>query len=274
MGNTVGSLQTFNYSFQCKVKNMICLFKKKKKNIIPTTLIMNLALHNMTIKSTINQGDALPSEGGSFSQIEYGVVVGTLFGDGCLVKRGNSIRLKIDHSIKQSSFVWWKHRALSRLCTTTQPPKVTTDKKGFQNLEFYTTSGTYLKPFQDAFYKLEANGRYKKLLTRELLEGLPLNPYILAVLFMDDGSVRNDCFSAKLAFHGFTKEEQELFVSIYLKRWGIKGTVASHTLKSGLHYINLSAATFGKFIQIIEPIVREIPEMEYKLNELRKPRND
>lgn len=100
-----------------------------------------------------------------------------------------------------------------------------------------------------------------------------MNPYVLAVLFMDDGSKRNDVYSGKLALQGFSKEEQELLIP-YFDKWGVKVTVAKHTVESGQHYINISAKTFGRFIEIIEPIVKEIPEMEYKLNEARKPRND
>ncbi len=205
--------------------------------------------------------------------IESAIIYGTLLGDGTIVKRGNSYRLKIDHGIDQKDYVQWKHQKLQRLCQTTQPPKITKDKRGFEGVEFYTTSGLYLKPYHDLFYKKAASGRYEKRITQELIDSLPMNPYVLAAVFMDDGSVRNDCYAGKLAFQGYPREDIELFVQ-YLNKWGIQASIARHTVKSGQYYLNLNAATFGNLVKIIEPIVREIPSLQYKLNENLKPRND
>lgn len=42
------------------------------------------------------------------------------------------------------------------------------------------------------------------------------------------------------------------------------------------YYVSLPAKsqTFAKLVDLIEPYVREIPDMVYKLNEMRQPRND
>ena len=62
----------------------------------------------------------------------------------------------------------------------------------------------------------------------------------------------------------------------YLKKWGIEGNVVFHKESEDQYYIGLPARdeTFGTLVKIIEPIVNQIPDMIYKLNDQCKPRND
>ena len=195
---------------------------------------------------------------------ERALIMGTLLGDAHLQKRGGSYRLKVTHGIKQKEYVKWKHSKLIRFCTTTQGPAVKVDNKGFETVTFYTSSGMWLKDIHELFYK-SVNGRSVKTITQELINNLPMHPMVLASFFMDDGSVRNDCYAGKLATQGFTKEESKLFCQ-YLNKWGIQGNVVAHSVSKNQYYIGLPVSTFGKLVQTIESIVKEIPTMEYKLN--------
>lgn len=207
--------------------------------------------------------------------------MGTLLGDAHLQKRGNSYRLKIAHSMAQEGFVRWKHRKLQELCYTTNPPKRTIDKKGREGLEFYTSSGLYLAKYHELFYKeefLKGSDKtvYVKRVTKKLFDNLPTHPLVLATFFMDDGSVRDDCYAGKIATQGYPLEDCVLLTE-YLDKCGVTGSkVVRHTVKSEQYYISLPAktGTFGKLIAFIEPVVKEVPGMNYKLNETRKPRND
>lgn len=60
------------------------------------------------------QGNPVGSRG-AISRRCSDVVIGTLLGDGCLERNGVNVRLRIDHSVKQSSLVWWKFRELAEL---------------------------------------------------------------------------------------------------------------------------------------------------------------
>ena len=77
----------------------------------------------------------------------------------------------------------------------------------------------YLKQIYDVFYKKTtlSDGTVKdiKTITPELLDFLPVDPMVLAVLFMDDGSARNDCYAGRIALHGFSYDEQLLFHDYY-----------------------------------------------------------
>ena len=213
---------------------------------------------------------------------ESALIMGTLLGDAHIQKRGaNSYRLKIDHSVDQADLVKWKYSKLQRLCQTTQPPKETIDTKGFKGLEFYTSSGVYLLKFHELFYEpRKAKGSdktvYVKRVTKKLVDNLPNHPLVLATFFMDDGSVRNDCYAGKIATQGFPLEDCH-FLTEFLDKCGVKGSqIVPHTKKGGQYYLSLPArsGTFGKLVEYVEPIVREVPGMIYKLNEGWKPRND
>jgi hypothetical protein len=216
---------------------------------------------------------------------ERAILIGTLLGDAHIQKRGNSYRLKISHSINQKEYVHWKYAKLRRLCKTTQPPKTETIKSGFEVVTFYTSSGLWLKELHELFYvrkKQEIRegeggeeGGYVKIVSPDLQKCLSTLPPALwlTLFYLDDGSVRNDCYSGKLSTQGFTLEENH-FLRQILATLGIEASVAIHSKKKNQYYLNLRAITFGTLIKYIEPVVREIPVMIYKLNELRKPRND
>lgn len=204
---------------------------------------------------------------------EKALIMGTLLGDAHLQKRKNSYRLKIEHSMAQKEYVLWKYKELARLCQTTQPPKEVTSKRGHTTVVFYTSSGSYLEEIHSLFYK-PVGDRFNKTITPELIAALPMNPLVLVAWFLDDGSVRDDAYSGKMATQGFTKTES-LLLKGYLQQWGIDSQVVAHSVANNQYYISLPARTFSKLIDKIEPIVSsEISSMDYKLNKARKPRND
>lgn len=211
-----------------------------------------------------------------FTEKEKSVLTGSLLGDGLLQKRGvHSFRYRVSQSIKEEDYVNWKYDQLKRLCTTTQPPKKVTDKKGFVTVGFYTSSGDYLKDYFSLFYKELPGGlgkggsSYVKKITPELIDQLPMQPEVLAVWFMDSGSVRNDCYAGSLATQCFSLEENHLLQK-YLKKWDIDSNISRHIKTTDQYYLYIPSRSFPKLIELIEPIINEIPSMKYKLNEDRR----
>ena len=208
----------------------------------------------------------------NFSDTENAILMGSLLGDSTLQKRGlNSYRYRVCHGISQKQYVMWKYKNLINICKTTQSPKEIINSKGDITYEFYSSSGVYLKGLFDLYYKPDPlnSERYIKTITQELIDKLPLNPIILAVLFMDDGSVRNDCYSGKIATQCFSLGENNLLKD-YLRKWDVDVNIVKHTKVSGQYYISIPVKSFSRLVEIIEPIVKQIPEMVYKLNEDNK----
>lgn len=208
------------------------------------------------------------------TDVQKAIVSGSLLGDATLVKRINSYRIRFLHCEAQKCYVYWKHEKLKSLCLTTQPPRLVMHKKKYSQYEFYTSSGLHLKPFHDAFFKPQVdesgNVKYVRSITEDTLNFLPKSPLVLAVLFLDDGSVRNDAYSGKIATQCFT-EEEHLLLQAYLKDvYGLNTVINKHKHQK---YLAVNAADFGNLIDMIEPIVNEIPCMMYKLNALRKERS-
>lgn len=212
----------------------------------------------------------------SFEGREKAILMGSLLGDGTLQKRGiHSFRYRVSQSIKEETYVGWKYDKLKRLCQTTQPPKKVMDRKGFSTVEFYTSSGDYLKDCFNLFYKEvprslgKSGSSYVKKITPELIDQLPMQPEVLAVWFMDVGSVRNDSYSGNIATQCFSLEENHLLQK-YLKKWDIDSNISRHTKTNDQYYLYIPSRSFPKLIELIEPIVNEIPSMKYKLNEGRR----
>lgn len=204
------------------------------------------------------------------SDEEKAIIFGTLLGDTfCNRRASGNCRLKIEHGVQQKEYVMWLHTKLLRLCSNTQPPKITKARPKVPNgsVLFYTNTTPALNNIHALFYKYDViKKKYVKTVTQELIDNLPMSPYVLATLFCDDGSKRNDCNAGKIATQGFTKSEQELLL-LYLKKWGIDGKIVFSSIKKNQYYITLSADTFPNFKKIVEPIIlNEIPSLAYKLN--------
>jgi LAGLIDADG DNA endonuclease family len=176
-------------------------------------------------------------------------------------------RLKIVHSTAQADYVWWKYNQLKRLCATTKPPAEVVKNKTFiptEPLLFPLLPSLLLfGDIHELFYTPVLKGdrtTFVKTITPELIDKLPMNPLVLTTFFLDDGSVRDDCYAGKLATQGFSKEECELLREYFLK-WNINCLVVKHTKESKKHYLSIVASTFCNLIEVISPTVREIPSM-------------
>lgn len=211
------------------------------------------------------------------TELEKSVLYGTLLTDGTLSKRGNSYRMRVSHCTEHRSLVEWQHQRLIRLCKTTQPPVLA--NKG-RSVEFYTASALYLSKIHSLFYEpQEVTGedgkkrvKYVKVLTPALIADLPTTPEFLALVWCADGSARSDCYAGRLALHCFSRDSQQLFVDWLYTAYGVEAKVVVHTYQSKQHQVSIPATSFSKFVKIVEPVIVQIPELRYKLNEIRRSR--
>jgi hypothetical protein len=218
-----------------------------------------------------------------FDKTEEAIWFGHLLGDGHIQKRGQSYRTKIEHSYDQLDYVKWKYNKLKRLAFDI--PKSVTSKHDFKSTLFYLKSGTYLKKYHDLFYQpyvwkskqeiitIKEKIRYRKTITKRLINNLPNDPLLLAVWFMDDGSQRSDCFAGRLATQSFSKEEHFLLQDYLLSSFNIKTNIVLHKAIDKSYYLSITAKhnNFSNFIDLITPFVKQVPCMHYKI---QRPRND
>jgi hypothetical protein len=216
-----------------------------------------------------------------FNKTEEAVFMGHLLGDGHVQKRGKqAYRTRIQHCEKQLSYVEWKYKQLERFAY--DKPKLVVSKQGASNYLFYLESGVYLKKYHDLFYKPyvwtsknETNEkpkiRYRKTITETLINYLPKDPLLLAVWFMDDGNLRPDCFSGRLATQGFSKEEHFLLQDYIATNFSIKTSIVLHNAVKKSYYLSIPAKhnNFSNFVDLVRPAIAHVPCMQYKIKATR-----
>ena len=116
---------------------------------------------------------------GSLTQLQKSLIIGSILGDGYMriLPRSKNAILEINHSFKQKEYVDWKYASLKNIAVS--PPKTRKGNNGRLAYRFYSKQLPKLTKLYGLFYK---NG--KKIIP----ENITLNPFILAIWFMDDGS--------------------------------------------------------------------------------------
>lgn len=85
---------------------------------------------------------------------------------------------------------------------------------------------------------------------------------------MDDGSVRNDAYSARIATQCFSREEHELLQQYLKKAFDLNAEINIHLQEKNQYSLIVPAREFHKLVNIINPYADEVPSMRYKLNEV------
>lgn len=194
------------------------------------------------------------------TDVQRELLVGTLLGDAHLETRtGRTYRLKIEHSLKQQSYVLWLATQFHAWLLKPAHERAHTsmirgEEKTHQKFLFTTVSSAAFRFYAQQFYEAR-----RKIVPRTIAR--MLTPLALAVWYMDDGSIKSRHHrSAFLNTQGFDDVSIERLQSALFVRYGIKTTI--RTGRDGKQ-IYLVSETAEKFFTLIQPHV--IPEMEYKI---------
>src|SRR5438552_2682393 len=120
---------------------------------------------------------------GSLTQLQKSLIIGSLIGDGYMriVPGRADAFLEINHSIKAKDYVDHKYLILKNICESPQKERKTNE--GRIAYRFFTRQHPELTNMHRKFYK---NGR--KIIPTDLV----LDPVVLSVWYMDDGSKSRD----------------------------------------------------------------------------------
>ena len=186
---------------------------------------------------------------GSLTNIERSIIIGSVLGDGYMriIPGRNNAFLEINHSLKAKEYVDYKYQSLKRLVESS--PKERTMNEGRSAYRFFTKQHIDITHIYEEFYK---NG--KKVIPKYL----KLNPLIMAIWYMDDGSKSRDR-DIYLNTQQFSLNNQKRLLYL-LREMGVKARLN----KDKKYYrIRLLKESVGDFMKIISPHV--CPSMEYKL---------
>lgn len=185
---------------------------------------------------------------GSLTQLQKSFIIGTLLGDGYLrqVKGRKNAFLEVNHSITQKEFVEWKYDILKNL--TRSGPKSRNGNGTRIAYRFFTRQYPEFTEIMDLFYKDK----------KKCIPDLELDPMMLAVWFMDDGS-RCSEENVYLNTQQFSKEDQYKLLG-FLEKMGLNGTLN----KDKEYYrIRFKTSSIPKLFGIIKQYI--IPSMKYKI---------
>ena len=182
----------------------------------------------------------------SFSPKQTQLVLGTLLGDGYLVKTTRGYALRINHSIKQKELVDWKYNYLKDFVNSL-PQR--TDNSYY----FRTISHQLMFQLRSCFYR----GRIK--IIPKFLMKTTFSQLSLAVWIMDDGAREGK--QIRINSQSFTLNENLWLIRFLSAKLGIYCTLNRDKNRFRLR---VQANSMKKLIQSIKPYI--IPSMLYKLS--------
>jgi hypothetical protein len=184
------------------------------------------------------------------------ILTGLLLGDGHLERQRGALsaRLKIEHSVGQSTYVDWKYYEWREWVTTPPKQRLRRNRLGTvsANVGFSTLAHAELEQFRIRFYQDRR---------KVIPEDLHLTPLSMAVWFMDDGSRKSrQCRGLYLNTQSFTASEVRLLQDVVHRDVGVMTSVRQQV--DGLQ-IYVPSSSVGDMITFINNDV--LPSMRYKL---------
>lgn len=185
---------------------------------------------------------------------QHNIIAGTLLGDGLLERNGTYVRLVIDHSAKQRTYVRWLADELASL----QPTIINRlrfdvrTNRTYSHCILRTRTSPSLEKYVALFYQ-ERRKRVPQILPQLM------NPQLLAVLIMDDGYRRNDCQALRLNTQSYHLGEQRV-IQRALKKLSVESTIQKHKTQ---HVVYIPSKAMPRLRTLVRPHL--ITSMKYKL---------
>ena len=185
---------------------------------------------------------------GSLTQLQKSLILGSVLGDGHIrIMPGRKHAfLEINHSIKAKAYVDWKYLVLKDICNSGPKERETNENR--VAYRFFTKQHEEITEIYNLFYKNK-----RKTIPHEL----ELDPVILSVWFMDDGSRSKDNIYFNTQQFSVIEQKRLLYL---LKKIGLK---ARMNRDKKYYRIRLLKESIPKFIEIVSPYI--IPSMIYKI---------
>jgi hypothetical protein len=186
---------------------------------------------------------------GSLTQLQRSIIIGTVLGDGYLriVSGKKNALLEVNHSLSQKAYVDWKYEMLKALCKS--GPKARLSNGARKAYRFTTRQHPEISKLHETFY---GEGR------KSIPDTLVLDPVMLAVWFMDDGS-RCRASDVYLNTQQFARADQERLREILLTL----GIETSLNKDKEYSRIRIKKSSIPSFFQTISPYI--LPSMTYKI---------
>jgi len=187
------------------------------------------------------------------------LIVGSLLGDGCIEinASGKAARFEENHSIKQEKYLVWKKEMFGVLVNQYTKGVASIGGKEYETCKFKSVSHPKFLEYEELFYE----NRVKMI--RDRLEPY-LNPFVLAIWYMDDGSFHPAKYGAttRIATDCFTYDEHIRLREMLKRKFDLCPSIGCDN-RTGNYHFNFSQRNTRKLVRIVEPFIR--PGFEYKI---------
>jgi hypothetical protein len=186
---------------------------------------------------------------GSLTKLQRSIIIGAILGDGYLriVSGKKNALLEVNHALSQKAYVDWKYEMLKAVCKS--GPKSRKSNGARIAYRFNTRQHPEMTKLHTAFY-----GEGKKSIPDDLV----LDPMMLAVWFMDDGS-RCRASDVYLNTQQFARHDQERLRESLLEL----GIESSLNKDKEYSRIRIKKSSIPCLFKSISPYI--IPSMTYKI---------
>lgn len=227
------------------------LIESKLRDNIPLTKGEKIAWSN--IKRTAPALDITPNA--------EQIILGSLLGDGCIVRKNTNCALTITHSLVQHQYAFYKVNLLQREGIYVRFKETNTSYVS-------TINGRPIKDNGRAFLCTEVNVAFNKYRdewytpTKEVPDSInKLGPLGLAIWYMDDGAIHYPT-GLYLSTNGFNHESQLKLVKMLKDNFDITAHIHKNKNKEILFIVQKDK---HKFLDIIRPYICE--SMKYKFGD-------
>lgn len=193
----------------------------------------------------------------ALNDVQRSILVGTLLGDGHLETQdeGKTFRLRIEHQISQRDYLEWIYNQFKEWIPGIIRSR--TRKNGYEYVLFDTYSHGAFRFYAQQFY--EGKKKHIPRLVKKLLD-----PMVLAIWFMDDGSWKSDRHKTFIIHTvGYSREDLELVQTALKEKFGIETSL--HSQKKKYWRIYVKSISSEKFRKLIEPYTSHIHSMGKKM---------
>ena len=186
---------------------------------------------------------------GSLTQLQKSLIVGSILGDGYvrIVPGRKNAFLEVNHSYHANEYVDWKYLLLKNVAGS--EPKVRKGNGKRIAYRFYTRQHPEITAVYQEFYRDR-----KKIIP----EDISLDPFMLAIWFMDDGS-RCRGSDVYLNTQQFGVGDQQRLI-IGLQRLGVE---AKTNKDKQYQRLRILKSSLPKFRSLVSEYI--IPSMRYKI---------
>jgi len=199
-----------------------------------------------------------------FSPEKTAVIVGSLFGDASLIM-GRKDRIPSfyeNHCIEQLEYLKWKSSTLG-MPNSVKLRLMTQGYSKGKLVPYFQMRREALLDLEPLFYMRGADGRRKKIVTKEGLELLVGSSLALAVFYMDDGEYGAYSNQSMLHTCGFSLKENEVMADRLQEL--LHAPVRVKMKRGKYPRLALSEKATNEFIRIVRPFIH--PSMAYKIDQ-------